>query len=608
VCGIVGQVGEPGSIAVDAVVAARDTLVHRGPDDAGVYVTPDRSVGLGHRRLSIIDLSSAGHQPMRNRTGSLWLVFNGEIYNFRALRDQLERLGHQFQSATDSEVILHAYEEWGIDSVRRLRGMFAYALWDSRARALHLVRDRLGIKPLFYWHDGTNLAFASEIRGVLADRRVPRTLDESALYDFFTYQYVPAPKTAYAAVRKLEAGHYAVFQAGRLRIERYWDFELGSASAARTADDAVAAVRAALERVVGDHLVADVGVGVLLSGGIDSSAVTGLAARATSDPLNTFTIGFDVGEHSEAHFARELAELVRSQHTELTVTREMALAMRQRVVSLYDEPYADGSAIPTLLVAELARRHVTVALSGEGGDEVFGGYNWYTRWLQFEGRLALPPAVRRVLFGVPARLLRPGARGKWNLEMRSLEPLVRYARLMGAFLGREKAAVLSPQFLKRFDGYDDLWHFRTHWHTDLDPLLRLQYLDLKTYLPDDLLTKFDRATMAVSLEGRVPLLDHELVELVLRLPLAVRNPGFAQKHLLKRAVADVLPPGTLTREKKGFSVPWYAWVKNGPAHGFGRVHDGVLHPRVADRVARLASEDLWRITVMNTWLTDCAGA
>jgi len=600
-CGIVGQVGEPGSVHAEDVVRARDALLHRGPDDAGVYVNPDASVGLGHRRLSIIDLSSAGRQPMTNRGGTLWLTFNGEIYNFRRLRRELEQAGHVFASGTDSEVILHAYEEWGADSVRRLHGMFAYALWDERRRMLLLARDRLGIKPLHYWHDGRRLSFGSELRALTADPRVPRTLDDSAIYDFFTYQYVPTPKTIYAGVRKLPPGHYAVLRGDRLTLTSYWDVRLEPQAV--SLDDACAAVRAKLAQVVDEHLVADVPVGVLLSGGMDSSAVTAVASRCATRPLHTFTIGFDVAEHSEAAYARELADELGTRHHALTVTRDMAVELTRQVIDLYDEPYADGSAIPTLLVSQLARRHVTVALSGEGGDEVFGGYNWYTHWLRLQDRIAWPPPVRRALFGLPARLLPRGAKGQWTLAMKAADPLERYARLMGAFLGPEKRRVLAPGFLRKFRGYDDLWYLRQYWRPELDPMLRLQYLDLKTYLPDDLLTKFDRATMAVSLEGRVPLLDHELMELVLGLPVAVRNPGNEKKALLKRVMADVLSPAVLTRKKQGFSVPWYAWLggeRTAPV--LGPIHDGVLHPAVVARTRTLERDDLWRIVVMNGWL------
>src|SRR5262249_18840027 len=401
---------------------------------------------------------------------------------------------------TDSEVILHAYEEWGTESVRRLHGMFAYAILDERRRLLLLARDRLGIKPLHYWHHGHELSFGSELRALVADPRVPGGLDDSAIYDFFTYQYVPTPKTIYAGVKKLPPGHYAVFQGERLTVTQYWDLRPGRRLLAP--DEASVAVRAKLEQVVDEHLVADVPVGVLLSGGVDSSAVTTVAMRCAAQPLHTFTIGFDVREHSEAHFARELADALGTRHHELTVTGDMAFELARRVIDLYDEPYADGSAIPTLLVSELARRHVTVALSAEGGDEVFGGYNWYTQWLRLQGRIAWPHPVRRTLFGLPARLLPRGIKGQWTLAMKAAHPLERYARLMGAFLGHEKRRVLAPSFLRKFRDYDDLWYLRQYWRPDLDPMLRLQYLDLKTYLPDDLLTKFHPAAMAVSLQGR----------------------------------------------------------------------------------------------------------
>lgn len=598
-CGIVGQLGEAGSITAAAVVAARDTLVHRGPDDAGVYVSGDGSVGLGHRRLSIIDLSAAARQPMANRSGRVRLIFNGEIYNFRGLRAELECRGHAFASASDSEVILHAYEEWGASCVARLEGMFAFAVWDERRRALLLARDRLGIKPLYYWHDGPRLSFASELRAVMADRRVPRGLDETAIYDFFTYQYVPTPKSIFAAVRKLAPGHYAWFEDGRLRLEEYWDVD--PAPLRLSAAEARAGLLEHLQRAVREHLVADVPVGVMLSGGVDSSAVAAFASQETAPHLRTFTIGFDVAAHSEAAHARAVATTLGTDHHELVVTEPMALALVPRVIDLYDEPYADGSAIPTLLVSELARRTVKVALSGEGGDEVFAGYHAYAHWLRYQGGTGARSPVVRGACGLLGRLLPRGARGQRRLAMMGADPLRCYAQLMGAFLVEEKRALLAPRFLARFRDYDELWQFRRYWRPDLDPLLRMQVLDLKTYLPDDLLTKFDRATMAVSLEGRVPLLDHALLEFVLGLPAEVRNPRRQLKHLLKAAIADRLPGEVVRRPKRGFSVPWYGWLRDREWE-LAEPVDEIFRPDLAASLSAFSREDQWRAVVMNTWL------
>ncbi len=598
-CAIVGLVRRDGGIDAAALSAMRDTMAHRGPDDAGLHISTDRTVGLGHRRLSIIDLSAAGHQPMTNEDGSIWLVFNGEIYNFQTLRRELIAAGHTFHSTTDSEVILHAYEEWGVDAVRRLRGMFAYAIWDEPRRRLVLARDRLGIKPLFYWHDGANLTFASELKGVIADSRVPRTIDETAVYDFFTYRYVPTPKSIYRDVRKLPPGHVAVLEGERLSLTEYWTPTFGSA---RTSDaDAVEMVRAKLSEAVTLHLIADVPVGVMLSGGLDSSTVCALAAGALQEPLHTFSIGFDVEEHTELPFARQVAQRYRTSHHELTVTREMAQAVEAKVVGLYDEPFADSSAMPTFFVSELARRSVPVALSGEGGDEIFGGYGWYAMMQRFQGTDRLPRFVRQL----GAALVRPlptGFKGKWTAEMAAIDPLERYARLMGAMIPRKKVALLASAFRRRFEGYDDYWHFRRFWRDDLDPFSRMQYLDLRTYLNDDILTKMDRASMAVSLEARVPLLDHELIESVLALPVAVRNPGGEQKHLFKRAITPYLPPEVLQKKKQGFSVPMYEWLKKPTAKDLEPVYDTDFVS--ADGVERLglSGHDLWPFIVIGRWM------
>lgn len=577
-CGILGILGAPGEVDPEQLEALRDRMRHRGPDDAGLYVNEERSVGLAHRRLSILDLSPRGRQPMASADGKLWLVFNGEIYNYRLLRRELEQSGHAFTSETDTEVVLAAYQQWGIGCIHRLRGMFAFGLWDARVRRLWIARDRLGIKPLFYRLDG-GMRFASEMKSLTV---APLTLDESAIYDFLTYGYIPAPKTIYRQIHKLEPGCYAVFKDGRMSPERYWDPPL-CATLSITQQEAAPLVRQKLAEAVQQHLVADVPVGVMLSGGIDSSSVAALAGRR----LSTFSIGFDVAEHCETDFARLVASQLQSDHHERTITREMAAEIRDRIISLYDEPFGDGSAVPTYFVAELARRCVKVALSGEGGDEVFGGYKWYGRWLGGEASRPFPmPGLLRFSTGL----------------RRSLAPLERYAQVLGAFSRSEKKALLHPRLIRQLNGYDDLWHFRRHWRTDLDPLTRLQYLDIKTYLPDDVLTKLDRATMAVGLEGRVPLLDHELVELVFRLPVEVRNPNGQKKFLMKKALAGILPDAILERPKKGFSPPLDSWLPRAQSLDLPDGSRDFFHPRA--RLPRKAAygHGLWRVLVLARWL------
>jgi asparagine synthase (glutamine-hydrolysing) len=591
-----------GAVDRATLVRMRDTMTHRGPDDAGLFVSADGKLGLGHRRLSIIDLSANGHQPMSNEDDSVWLVFNGEIYNFRALKRQLQAAGHVFRSNTDSEVIIHAYEEWGEESVKRLRGMFAYVLWDEPRQRLLLARDRLGIKPLFYWEQDGNLTFASELKAIRADAALTLQLDFSAIYDFFTYGYVPTPKTIYHNVCKLPPGHFAIYEAGRLSIRQYWDATF-RAQAAYSEPDAVDIVRERLAEAVALHLIADVPVGVMLSGGVDSSAVCSLAAGEVSGPLHTFSIGFDVAEHSETHFARLVADRYATAHHELTVTYPMAAALQKQVVAMYDEPFADGSATPTFYVCQLARRDVKVALSGEGGDEIFGGYNWYFDWRRFEWVDTIPQSLRRAL-GYPARWMPAGAKGKWSLQMATLDPIERYTKLLSGLLKAEKRELLAPDFVRQFDGYDDYWHLRRFWREDLDPLSRLQYLDIKTYLNDDILTKVDRASMAVSLEARVPLLDHELIETVLGLPVAIRNRGRQAKYLFKRALASLLPLEVLQRRKKGFSVPFYEWLK---APAWSDLEPLFDHRFVCpDGIKRGAVRGaaLWPFIVMGRWLAD----
>lgn len=587
-CGIIHADRVP--IDRDALGRMSQAIAHRGPDDAGVYVAANGRAGLGFRRLSIIDLSPAGNQPMSNEDGTLWLVYNGEIYNYPALRRDLETCGHVFRSAADSEVILHGFEEWGPSVATRLRGMFAYALWDERAATLYAARDRLGIKPLVYYWDGQRFIFGSEIKAILAAPCLDTEVDHSALWDYLNYLYIPAPKTVYRRIRKLPAGHVLTFDGQGPSVAEYWDVcEWGNPKSQISNSKLQSeALREKLRETVQSHMVSDVPVGLLLSGGIDSSSVAAFARESHGQPIHTFSIDFDVAPHSEIPYARLVAERFGSRHFERTVSRdglEEALAL---VCRMYDEPFADASAIPTYHVSALAREHVKVVLSGDGGDEVFAGYNWHKVWLDLRKYDRVPLsfrdiAVRRAAFGILERLSHlpkvPGLIGRTQVDLIGLPPLEQYAGLLTKIKPYQRDR-LFPDLAREFRHYDDWWHFRRYWREDLDPVSRMQYLDLKTYLPDDILTKVDRASMANSLEVRVPLLDHELVEHVAALPPAWRW----DKRILREAMREILPAEILLRPKKGFSVPLLDWL-----------------PPLARNGVRLSGLAQWAVRVEAEW-------
>jgi asparagine synthase (glutamine-hydrolysing) len=568
-CGIIGFVADE-RLDTEALMRARARIAHRGPDDAGAWCSPPASasqgavearVGLAHTRLSIVDLTDAGHQPLGNEDGTVRIVYNGEVYNAVELRRDLEAAGHVFRSRTDTEVIVHAYEQWGPGCVERLRGMFAFGIWDDGRKQLFLARDRIGIKPLFYYWDGSSFAFASEIKAIATLPGLDLATDETGLYDFLTYGYVPTPKTAHVKVRKLPPAHTLTFNAPRraLSVSSYWDVRFDG-SGPKSEGEAIEAIRHQLREATADHMVSDVPVGLLLSGGVDSSAVAAFANALSQQPLRTYSIGFDVEAHSETRFARMVATHLGTIHTEAVVSQASAAETTRLLSELYDEPFGDSSAIPTLAVSRLARHDVKVALSGDGGDEVFGGYESYARHRRRRHFAAVPSVFRHHL---PAMLERSGfarLRGVPTLTDGLRPDLERHVVIQGGFTRAQKEHFLRKEVLHRYRDYDDLWAFRRHWRPELSGYARLQYLDLKTYLPDDILTKVDRASMAVALELRPPLLDHRLIELVGSLPERVRTPNGSLKHIFKAALRGLLPDTILDRPKKGFSVPLGAWL------------------------------------------------
>jgi asparagine synthase (glutamine-hydrolysing) len=599
----------PGRAAVEAMTTR---IAHRGPDDAGVHLDSANGLALGFRRLSIIDLSAAGHQPMSNEDRSIWLVFNGEIYNFAALRSTLEAAGHRFVSRTDTEVILHGYEEWGLDVVPRLAGMFALALWDPARQRMMLARDRIGIKPLFYYRDDHQFAFGSEIKAVLAAPGIDRALDHRAVYDYLTYNYVPCPRTVYRHIRKLAAGHMLIVERDRQQLNSYWDVSLQPH--ARSEAEAVQQVQDGLRSAVRSHLVADVPVGVFLSGGMDSSAIAVEMAAATPDPIHTFSVGFDVRERSELPFARIVAQQIKSDHHEEVLSWPDAQSQLAQVAAVYDEPFADSSSVPTMAVSRLARQTVTVALSGEGGDEIFAGYGTYPAWVsRMRMRSLVPALLRSILVQVGSHWMLPRGEGlARTLADLNRTPLEQFARLMEWVSAEERRRVIGSGVAAQISGDDDYWYFRQYWREEADPITRLQYVDLKTYLADDLLVKVDRASMAVSLEARVPMLDHRLVETLFAIPGDLRFRNGVTKYLERQAMVGRLPASSLNRPKMGFTPPLNRWLS--PANSAwarqflergAAVELGLLQPEALDRLSPrprwLWASKVWVLLVLESW-------
>ena len=560
-CGIAGLVRQDGAPA-DPVLLRRmtDILAHRGPDGEGFHV--EGSVGLGHRRLAIIDVSG-GAQPMRSADGTVAITYNGEIYNFRELRSELEARGFLFRTTSDTEVVLHAYEAWGEAAVSRLRGMFAFAIADHRRRQLLLARDRVGIKPLVYASDGRCLRFGSEIKALLQDRDVSRELDWAAVHEYFTHGYITSPKTIFTAVRKLPPASYLVcpFDGGAPRVVRYWAIRFHP-QPRRTEAEWVEGLTALLDEAVRLHMVADVPVGAFLSGGLDSGTVVAHMARQSRQPVRTFSVGFDETEFDELAYARQVAARYGTDHVELVVKPDV-VDILPRLSWQFDEPFADASAVPTYCVSKITREHVTVALSGDGGDESFAGYRRYADAVALDGEARrlrrLAPVIRLLASALPQHV-----RGRGHLALLGMAPLDRYFHLMtyqsdgtlGTLLTPEAHAELTPRT------HPEVFSQLAAEAGTMDHLSQLQYVDIHHYLPDDILTKVDRTSMLVSLETRVPLLDHVLMEYVATMPSQLKFRAGSGKHVLKQAVRPLLPSDILERPKMGFGVPLRRWFRH----------------------------------------------
>jgi asparagine synthase (glutamine-hydrolysing) len=624
-CGIAGIINtEPNSVVEAATIHRMcQTIVHRGPDDEGIYAKG--GVGLGMRRLSIIDLAG-GHQPVHNEDQSVWIVFNGEIYNFPELRPELEARGHHFYTNTDTEVIVHLYEDFGADCVQKLRGMFAIALYDERRRRLLLTRDRLGKKPLHYAIHNGRLLFASEIKAILAVAPELAEVNPQGLLGYFSFGYIPDPETAFVRIHKLPPGHWLELADGKSTVRQYWDLPAYGAHEPASEEECLEELEHRLAEAVRIRLIADVPLGALLSGGTDSSTVVALMARASSKPVKTFSIGFRKEDFNETHYARLVAKRFGTEHHELIVEPDFAQTLETLTRSL-EEPFADSSMLPTYYVSRLARQHVTVALSGDGGDELFAGYERYPINLQRRKFDAIPKWAgrwyRRLIDPVVPHAMY-GRRLAYNLSLPWPDRYIDGLSLLPMF-GRERSFFARDFLESAANGEDPSGLYRSYAlrAPAHDSLSQLMYLDTKTYLPGDILTKVDRMSMATSLEVRVPILDHVFAEWVTGLPAAWKLRDGRPKYILRKLAERVgVPPEVLHRPKQGFSLPLVHWLRDELKGELPRL---LLEPRSLQRgyfepraVRRLLDEHfrerrnhtfpIWLLLVLELWHRNYLGA
>jgi asparagine synthase (glutamine-hydrolysing) len=620
ICGIV-SIDPRERITSSMVVHMRDTLTHRGPDDCGVYIGP--GVGLGHRRLSIIDLSPDGRQPMVNENGTVFVVFNGEIYNFESLRRRLIAEGHRFKSRTDSEVIVHLYEEHGPDCVRYMRGMFAFGVWDERHRSLLLARDRLGKKPLFYRFDGERLLFGSEAKAILAYPKVMPEADLNAINHYLSFGFVPSPLTAFKGIKKLPPAHTLVFEDGKILVRRYWRLNYGP-KLDIDEEEACEEIVGRLSEATRLRMISDVPLGAFLSGGIDSSAIVAVMAGLSAKPVKTFSIGFKQAEYDERPYARLVAERFGTDHHEFEVEPAHAVDLVEKLVWHYNEPYADSSALPTYYLSKLTREHVTVTLNGDAGDENFAGYRRYSVSRMASYLEKAPASLRSILGMLISSLYRlTGGDSRLAERSRALSEVLRvdwrlgYAYMLSHFREDRKHQLYSPEFASEVaDCRSEELVLELFRQADTeDPIDSTLYVDVNLYLPEDLLVKVDIASMAVALEARSPMVDHEFMEFAARLPSKFKLSGSSTKAIFKRALSKLLPAPILQRQKKGFSVPLDHWFQ-GELSGFIRetllsnqcLGRGYFNPTYIRRILdehtsgqRNWHHQLWSLLVLELW-------
>jgi asparagine synthase (glutamine-hydrolysing) len=573
-CGIVGKIyfDRKRRVTQAELIRMCRAVKHRGPDDEGIITLGN--VGLGNRRLAIIDLSSAGHQPMATKDKKIWITFNGEIHNFLELKKTLESQGTRFRTHTDTEVILALYQKHGERCLKYLRGQFAFAIWDERKQQLFAARDRLGINPFKYYFDGKRFLFASELKAILTDPSVPREPDYQAIDEYLTYQFVPSPKTGFKGIAKLPAAHYLILKDGKLSINRYWNLSYKEKDDL-SEDEWVERIRDKIDEAVRLRMISDAPLGAFLSGGVDSSAVVAFMSKNSERAVKTFSIGFEEERFNELPYARVVAQHFRTDHTELIVKPD-ALEVLPKLVWHYEEPYADSSAVNAYYVSKATRKYVKVALNGDGGDENFAGYPWYTvhRLAAIYDRI--PKVLRHglvrpaVLFAIKNNASPLGRRGRIFLEHKD-DIAKRYSTYFAYFTQAEKERMYADTMRDvkaRYDARDFIAKLYESAKAT-DPVDRATWTDIMSYLPDDLLVKVDIASMAHGLEARPPLLDHELVELTARIPSNLKERYGQRKYIFKKAMRGILPESTLARKKAGFGLPVDDWFR-GKLAGFAR--------------------------------------
>ncbi len=586
-CGIVGLINHNKLVNKEVIVAMRDALRHRGPDGEGLYFSKNGQVALGHRRLTLIDLSERGSQPMCNEDGTIWLTYNGEIYNFPELRVELENLGHRFSSEADSEVIIHGYEQWGTEILQRLKGMFAFGLWDEGTEKLLLARDRFGIKPLYYQQNDTCFSFGSELKAIVENPDVLRDVDYSAVADFLVYRYVPSPKTIWKGVSKLPPAHFLEYQLGEDPVaKQYWSIPNGSKT--RSDKELIEAIDQLLLKSARGHILSDVPVGSFLSGGYDSSALVYYLNRIEHE-TQTFAIGFENWEQSEHQYAQQVADVFETDHKNLVIGAE-SLDEVEKLAAVYDEPLADISIVPTYLVSKMAAENVKAVVSGEGADELFCGYTWQKQYHQSFAEL---PWYKRFMakFGI-------------GIEEFAIEHYAEYMA-MGLFDREQLLDVLHPD-LHAYMNEDPFWFYRSHFKANRSAVKSIQHMDAKCFMGELVLVKIDRASMANSLEVRVPFLDHELFEFVMQLKESQYYRPEYKKFLLFKNIEKHLPENILARNKQGFVGPdaYYMdinWYRQNLVGG-KLIEDKIIAEHALEKL--LDNEDhwrLWKLVVLEFW-------